>query len=195
MSKSQNQANPANTAHSSADQTAIASLVADLASKNWLVRQRAHESLVAIGKPAVPALIEALMSPNDSVRWEAAKALRDICDPAAAPALVKVLEDDNFGARWLAADGLIAMGRDGLAPLLKALEQRPDSIRLQKSAHHILRSLRSLGLGDLVSPVLAALEDIEPAAGVPWAAEATLATLKEQQASADHSKISPREEK
>jgi len=74
------------------------------------------------------------------------------------------------------------MGRDGLAPLLKALEQRPDSIRLRKSAHHILRSLRKLDLGDLVSPVLAVLEDIEPAVEVPWAAEAALAKLGESTA-------------
>ena len=178
MSESQNQADPANTANgAAADQNAIASLVADLSSKDWVVRQRARKFLVSIGGPAVPTLVEVLGASNDSVRWEAAKTLRSICDPAAAAALVEALEDEEFGVSWLAADGLIAMGREGLAPLLEALKQRPDSVRLRRSAHHILRSLRRIGLEGLVSPVLTALDDIEPTVEVPWAAETALAKL------------------
>jgi HEAT repeat protein len=57
------------------DPDTINELIATLGDHNGLVRQRARYSLVAIGKPAVPALIETLTSPNSHLRWEAAKTL------------------------------------------------------------------------------------------------------------------------
>jgi HEAT repeat protein len=155
----------------------ISSMIADLARDVPLVRVSARESLVAIGGPAVPALIEVLGDSNKHVRWEAAKALSQIGDPAAAEALVKTLEDELFGVRWLAAEGLIALGRDALKPLLQALIERSDSDWLRQGAHHVLHELAGTGLED-VRPVLAALEDIEPSIEVPPVARATLDELK-----------------
>jgi hypothetical protein len=155
----------------------ISSMIADLARDVPLVRVSARESLVAIGGPAVPTLIETLGDPNRRVRWEAAKALSQIGDPAAAEALVRALEDELFGVRWLAAEGLIAMGRGGVQPLLQALIERSDSDWLRQGAHHVLHELARTGLEE-VRPVLAALEDIEPSVGVPPAARITLDALK-----------------
>jgi sporulation protein YlmC with PRC-barrel domain len=154
----------------------ISSMIADLARDVPLVRVSARESLVAIGGPAVPALVEALGNPNRHLRWEAAKALSQIGDPAAAEALVKALEDELFGIRWLAAEGLIAVGREGLKPLLRALIQRSDSDWLRQGAHHVLHELARTGLEE-VRPVLAALEDIEPSIDVPLVARTTLDAL------------------
>ena len=150
----------------------IDSLIADLSNKNGLARQRARQSLVAIGKPAVGALLKALEHSNFQVRWEAAKAIGEIGDPTAAPALVKALEDEDSGIRWLAGDGLIGMGRDGLGPLLQALTACSDAVWLQEGAHHVLRTLikRSDSLRNILSPVLAALESPEPSTGVCQAA-------------------------
>jgi hypothetical protein len=152
----------------------IGSLVAALASQDRATRQKAREALVGLGHPAVESLIALLDDRHDHVRWEAAKSLSDIGDPAAAPALVETLEDRDAGVRWLAAEGLIRMRKASLKPLFQALIARPDSQPLREGAHHVLHDLARQGLDDRVAPVLAALEDIEPSATVPAAARKAL---------------------
>jgi HEAT repeat protein len=159
------------------DPDTINELIATLSDRNGLVRQRARHSLVAIGQPAVPALIEALTDPNGHRRWEAAKTLGQIHAPAAAPALVYALEDQDFGVRWLAAEGLISLKRAGLAPLLQTLAEHPDSVWIREGAHHVCRMLVDHDLHDLVAPVLKALDGVEPALEAPRAAQEALKAL------------------
>jgi hypothetical protein len=161
----------------------IDALIADLGSRDGLVRQRARIALVHIGEPTVPSLIKALETRQEPTHWEAAKALSLIGDPKSVQALVKALEDNEFGVRWLAAEGLIAVGYDSLEALLPALIDRPGSVRLREGAHHVLHDLVSRSLLDpmlreQVKPVLAALNDIEPAVAVPIAAYQALEALK-----------------
>ncbi len=159
--------------------SAISALMAVLADNDGSARERARRSLVAIGKPAVTPLLEALRDRHEHVRWEAAKALSQINDSAAAPALVSALEDKSFGVRWLAAEGLIAMGRHGLLPLLQALMEGPDSAWLREGAHHVLRTLAGdENLHAQLKPLLAALEDVEPAVEIPRAAHEALDTFQ-----------------
>jgi hypothetical protein len=167
------------TSGPAADPVTIGRLVAALADDDRVTRQRARESLVDMGKPAVAPLTEALAVSSERVRWEAANALSEISDPTAAPALVKALEDSSFGVRWLAAEGLISLGREGLSPLLEALVEHSDSAWLRQGAHHVLRLLAEEGLHDHVASVLKALEDIEPAIEVIQPAKAALDALKE----------------
>ena len=155
----------------------IDSLVAALASHDRVTRQTARATLVGLGHPAVAPTIPLLNDRNDHVRWEAAKTLAEIGDPAAAEALVKTLEDRDAGIRWLAATGLIHMRRAGLQPLLHALIEQADSPWLREGAHHILHDLTKMGLAEGMEQVLAALEGIEPAATVPAAARRALDTL------------------
>ena len=144
--------------------------VADLASHNDAARVKARQSLVAMGKAAVPLLTEALKSKNSMTKWEAAKALGEIGDPSTAPTLVEALEDEDFDVRWLAAEGLTKMNINALKPLLQALERRGDSFFLQEGAHHVFHDLAKGGLRKFLAPVLAALEGLEPGEEVPWAA-------------------------
>jgi HEAT repeat protein len=161
-----------------ADPAMIHSLIAALKSDDGRAREAARQGLVAIGKPAVRPLIQALDNPNHYVRWEATKALGEIGDPAAAGALVRTMEDDpRFEVRWLAAEGLITLGIDGLPPLLQALVERSDSVWLLEGARHVLHVLAREGLGPLVSPVLTALVDMEPELEVPEAASIALDKL------------------
>ena len=104
--------------------TGIPELIAALASPSPVARRKAREALVALGKPAVPSLIQLLSHRKPHVRWEAAKALGGIADPIAAFALVNALKDRDGDVRWLAAEGLAALGRDALHPLLAALIER-----------------------------------------------------------------------
>jgi HEAT repeat protein len=166
-------------------------MMADLASNDGGTRQQARESLVAMRGAAVAPLIAALGGAERQVRWEAAKALGEIGDPAAAPALVKALEDEESNIRWLAAEGLIATGRAGLLPLLRALVHRSDSEWLREGAHHVLRAQADDGVGRLVAPVVAALEDIEPIIEVPPAAQAALDAMIGSEQREDVSMLAP----
>lgn len=148
---------------------AVRALIMVLSSRDGLLRKAARESLVTIGSQAVPALVRTLGETNRTARWEAAKALGSIGDPAAASALVQTLEDDDFGIRWLAADALIGMGTHGLEPLLTALLHNPDSGRLREAAHHVVRvhCSRSSGLCRRLSPLEEALGALVGADIVP----------------------------
>jgi hypothetical protein len=160
------------------DQATIHALIAALSDENGLARQRARSALVDIGEPAVTPLIQALVDKRERVRWQAAKALSKIGNPAAGQALVRALEDKSFGVRWLAAEGLIALRHEGLFPLLQALVDHSDSAWLREGAHHVLHTLAEEGLRTEVSPILAALEDIEPTVECPGAAEIVLNRLR-----------------
>ena len=158
----------------------IKSSIANLSSEDGIVRHKARQTLTSIGKQAVRPLIPLLKDPNDDVRWEAAKALAEIADPRAASELVATLEDHNFGVRWLAAEGLIALGQDALIPLLETLIKRSDSVWQREGAHHVLHDLSKgdLELKDLVAPVIAGLEGIEPEVAVLEPANTALDKLK-----------------
>jgi HEAT repeat protein len=176
----ENRVNPDNSVRSNKVNTeTISSLIADLGSKDGMARVRARKSLVAIGKPSVDPLVEALASKKELVRWEAAKAIGQIGNPTATLALVRALEDEMFDVRWLAAEALITIGKEALVPLLKALIKDLDSIWLREGAHHVFHDLArgKSGLRGVLQPVLAALEDIEPALEVPLAAKEALNKL------------------
>jgi HEAT repeats len=158
----------------------IKSLIDGLRNEDGLVRQKAREALTSIGKQAVRHLIPLLKDAEDDVRWEAAKALANIADVRAASELVATLEDHNFGVRWLAAEGLIAIRRDVLPPLMEALTKHSDSAWLREGAHHVLHDLakKDPEVKDFVTPVIIALEGIEPEIGVVEPAYAALDKLK-----------------
>jgi HEAT repeat protein len=150
------------------EETSVETLIDSLSSLKDRGREEARHALVAMGKDAVPALIKALKNKNTLMRWEAAKALGEIADPESAPALVEALEDEEFDVRWLAAEGLIKMNIRGLRPLLRALERRGDSPLLLESAHHVFHDLAKGGLRKSLTPVLAALEALEPGGELLW---------------------------
>ena len=161
------------------DAREIERLVSSLGDQDYLAHPEIRGALISRGKEAVGPLIAAVSSPNGHLRWEAAKILGMMRNPQAAPALVQAMDDDRFGVRWLAAEGLISLGRNGLIPLLNALIQRSDSAWLREGAHHVLRTLAGRGLYAQLAPVLAALEDIQPAVQVPPAARASLDALSQ----------------
>lgn len=164
----------------SAGATAVDSLVAALRSEDGTVRERARNSLVAIGHAAVTPLIPLLSDDHDQVRWEAAKALSAIRDLRAAEPLVAALEDEASGTRWVAAEGLIALGRAGLPPLIRALAAGAPSAWLRAGAHHVLTQMPAEGLAPEVGSVLEALEGFDPTTVVPPAAQAALAAAEAQ---------------
>ena len=175
-----NESGHPNPVNEPADLGEVRARVADLTSDDGSVRKAARLALVRVGHPAVASLVEALRDRRRQVRWEAAMTLEWIADPDAAPALVGALQDRDFSVRWLAAKGLVALGPDGLVPLLEALIERSGSVTLRESAHHVLHDLYNRGgrrRRAMLRPLLLALEDVEPGLEVPPAAAAVLQTL------------------
>jgi HEAT repeat protein len=158
----------------------IKKLVNDLCSEDGLIRVRARKRLVALGNQAVRPLKKLLASKREWVRWEAAKALGQIGDPAAARALIKALEDNMFDVRWLAAEGLISMGNRALVPLLEAIKERPDSFWLREGVHHVLHDINNGHLTEILRPVIMALEGFEPSVEAPPAIKRALEALNKK---------------
>ena len=128
---------------------------------------KAREALVAAGHAALPALTGALTGSVPETRWEAAKALSELHDPASAGALVAALEDPDGSVRWIAAEALTWIGGEAMDPLLHALLTDSGSEWLRKGAHHVLSTLRhNADLPPAVLPVLLALDGTAPAIGV-----------------------------
>jgi HEAT repeat protein len=140
--------------------TSIESSMDKLASKDGMVRQKARESLVALGNPAVASLIEALRNDtSDQVRWEAAKALGAINDARSIPTLVEALSDSNSDVTWLAAEALRKFKKAAWPSLLRALmKNEPNAALLYQGAHHVLLDQREDGFDDLLAALMKALE-------------------------------------
>jgi HEAT repeat protein len=120
----------------------IGDLIEDLGKTSFQERHQARLLLVQRGRESIPALIEALSSPNRHIRWGAVQSLGEIQAPDTAPILVEMLKDDDPGVRWAARDSLIRMGRHSIQPLLEKYIDDIGSIRIRKGTHHILRALK-----------------------------------------------------
>jgi HEAT repeat protein len=160
--------------------TNIETLMDMLASKDGVIRQNAREALVALGKPAVSSLIQALQNSRlDQVRWEAAKALGSISDTRSMPSLVKALEDSNSDVAWVAADALKPFKKAAWPPLLQALiDSDSDSVGLRKGAHHVLVDQKEDRFNDLLATLLKALESSSAPESSAVAANEILKRLK-----------------
>jgi HEAT repeat protein len=157
----------------------IPSLIKQLSNADSLVRMEARDILSCIGAPAVPELLKIFPQTNSQLRWQIIKIFDTIQDPSTIPILLQELKDDNAELRWAASNALINLRRELVPPLLEALTHDFDSLWLRQSAHHILRVLKDNGkLTPPEEEVYKALEGIEPAISVPWAAIKALAELK-----------------
>ncbi|MBV6449826.1 MAG: hypothetical protein MHPDNHAH_00539 [Anaerolineales bacterium] len=94
------------------DEAATQPLVRALTDSDAMVCHLAANALIAIGKPAVPSLIEAVKSEAQSVRIHALRALAEIRDHRAIPVLMQVIEEDSALLGHWAKEGLERLGLD-----------------------------------------------------------------------------------
>ncbi len=159
--------------------TDLPALIEHLNDKDGFVRMQVREILSCMGGSIIPDLVKKLSTADTQQRWEIIKVLECIQDPSSARILVEQLKDDHAGVRWAASNALIGLGRDAIRPLLEALTRDFDSLWLRQSAHHILHVFKDDGtLSETEEKVFQALEDIEPAVSVPWAANKALQSLR-----------------
>ena len=157
----------------------IGILIKQLSDKDGQVREKARLTLVDIGKEATLPLTALLTAKDQQTRWEAAKALVAIADPAAIPALIKTLEDDIFDIRWLASEALVAIGPDCIKPLLERLSASSDKLFLREEARHVLKYIlrnnpKANELIVILKPVIDALNGSAASVEVPGMARTAL---------------------
>ena len=160
----------------------IDTLKKQLSDKDGQVRETARLQLVSIGKAATLPLTKILTARNQQTRWEAAKTLGAIADPASIPALIGALEDDIFDIRWLAAEALITIGHESIKPLLEKLSPCCNELFLREGAHHVLKYIirdnpKAVEVNEILKPVVHALEDLASEVEVPGAAQTALQKL------------------
>lgn len=143
----------------------IADLIEALGTDDGVERKRALETLILLGEQAVPSLRDLLSSENKRIRWEAARGVAAMIDPASVQAFVELLGDEYSEVRWLAGSGLINLGPRSVVPILGSLVRHADSSGHQQVARRVLRELSSDNdvLGEVVRPVIQALEHGDPA--------------------------------
>jgi HEAT repeat protein len=156
----------------------IESLVVALRDRDGMKREHARERLVSFGPSATPFLVPLLSDRASQTRWEAAKALSEIADPASIAALLRALEDDDNDVSWLAAEGLASIGPPVAAPLMQTIIDRLKLVEIRQGAHHVLGELRKSEMGDKIAEVYNALDCGHPDTEIIGAAERALASLK-----------------
>lgn len=152
-------------------------LVSDLVGSDGLKRRRARAELIRIGGPAVRFLHRLLEDDRWRVRWEAAKALGAIADPASAGPLTARLDDPNSSVRWLAAEALVRLGPCCVEALLHELVRCERSPRFRHAAHHVLSGIEDEAARRIVAPVVKALAADEVSGGVILSAHRCLEHL------------------
>lgn len=134
--------------------TAPPELVEQLSSEDAGVRARALAELVGQGSAAVPALLQALQSGDDSVRRQAAEALASIGDPQAADALAAATHDADGDVRGHASAGLARVGDPrAVEALVRTIDDLPDILH----APYTASVYALIGIGE---PALAAVEPL-----------------------------------
>ena len=164
--------------HSLTDE--IPELINQLGDEDGLVRQEARLRLQAIGKPAVPQLCWVMNNKNKFVRWEAAKALAELADPASVPWLIKSLDDREFDVRWLAEVALIRIQIPALVPLLESLLLTRKHNWLWEGARHVIRGQAQAenDLAEMLIPLVKSFDGIDSRFKVPIEARKLLIELR-----------------
>jgi HEAT repeat protein len=128
-------------------------LIKALGEKNEALQKEATRSLIKIGSPAVPKVIEALKSPGPDVRKYAARALGIIQDKRAEEPLISVLGDGHLDVAAAAALSLGTAGTEkAIKPLTDALSSRDMTIKINASIS--LGQLEAKGSVDTLTSVM-----------------------------------------
>ncbi len=145
-------------------------LIAELASKDHLVRNNARRELARMGREIVPQLKELLRSPQEHVRWEGTKILGAIGGEQAMEVLATALPDPSHDVRWTAVEGLIEGREAAYQPVLHQLVVHSSNIGVREAGAHILSHAVREEHSAFLRPVLRALRGRAPVFEVSLAA-------------------------
>jgi HEAT repeat protein len=126
---------------------AVEPLIEATADSEWKVRIAARDALVAIGQPAVDALLRAASHEDASIRMKAVSALDQLRCPRAVGVYIRALRDEHWMVREeaaLALSHLPAKLTEG--HLVAALDEIDDQVRC--TAAWVLGEIRAKGAID-----------------------------------------------
>jgi len=197
-------------AASAGDEEEIPSLIQRLGGFDRAGYQAASAKLVEIGKPAVPALIQALKDPEPGVR---ARACRILVDLKVEEAIIPIGEVIGDSQNWVARSAVYALGNSGSAAVIPLLQKAlghshasvreaalyglerlsaksslPDISRLMLSdpdqyvRWRAMRAIRKLEAGAEIKAMLQTFDDSEAPIGVRWNAATFLGELRVKEA-------------
>lgn len=112
------------------DAKQLKKLIHDLGSDDFGVREKATQSLSDIGRPALPALREALQSPDAEVRQRARRIMDSI--QTSTKYLLESLKDPDAAQRKEAAEILERLGataKTAVPALVEALKDKDETVR------------------------------------------------------------------
>ena len=117
------------------------------------------DSLVKIGAPAVPQLVDALRDKDREVRWAATLALGQIKHESAVQGLANVITDkaEDRKVRLCAARAIAGIGAPARSLLLQMLHDRDPSVRALSA-----RALGEMSERSALDAVLGLMDDQEP---------------------------------
>ena len=145
-------------------QKRIAALIAQLGGKDMkgqIAGRNASRELAKIGKPAVPALLEAAKNPNPNVRWWALGSLAAIGDPAAIDTFLACLKDSDTTVRCVAVyQSRRFISDDRIRSALLAMAPQADV----ETRKWLLRNFVECGLPAAVPIVKEGLKNADPQA-------------------------------
>jgi len=122
---------------------------------SWMSRQFTQPALQALGRHAVPHLVQALQDEKEWVPWAAYEALGAIGDPQAIPPLIQALQDENAWVRSAACEALGAIGDpQAIPPLIQALQDERGWVR-----EAACKALGAIGDPQAIPPLIQALQD------------------------------------
>ena len=91
-------------------EVAVPALISALKNPDHLLSNLAGDALVAIGEPAVPALLEVMQQGDQPARLVAVRALAMTGDHRSIPALFEALNEESMLIEYWATEGLERMG-------------------------------------------------------------------------------------
>ncbi len=91
-------------------------------------------------------------------REEAIDYLRQNPSAEGYDALITGLDDDDYGVHWACGTALAELGESAFPPLLKALSQPDNSIRLRRGARHVIHYNKSAKVRSKSAALLKALK-------------------------------------
>lgn len=134
---------------------AVPVLIDALHDRDRDVHQHATWSLMHIGEPAIPALMDALRDPSNVVRKDVARIIGQIGTLEAVPALIAALHDESPEVRKAVADALGQVRSVEAVPsLLVLLHDSEDSVR-----RTAIEALGQIGDASVVDDLVLALQD------------------------------------
>ena len=112
-----------------ADSSAVPALGEALKDEDYNVRNIALNALENLGRPAVPALLEALRSRYVHLHVEVARILGNLKDERAVPGLIESLKEQYPTIRNAATYALAEIGKPAIPDLIKVLKSRNSDVR------------------------------------------------------------------